>query len=70
MNWTPSCHMKSKRPLVRQCKHLAKQHVDDPDEPAAPTGGSGFAEWAQIALLLLRADLDKSLRETEAWFND
>ncbi|WP_458191239.1 transposase, partial [Haladaptatus sp. NG-WS-4] len=60
----------SKRPLVRQCKNLAKQHVDDPDEPAAPTGGSGFAEWTQIALLLLRADLDKSLRETEAWLND
>ena len=24
----------------------------------------------QIALILLRADLDKSLRDTEAWFND
>lgn len=49
----------------------AKHHVDDPDEPAAPTDGSGFAEWVQISLLfLLRADLNKSLRETEAWFND
>lgn len=62
--------MKSKRPLVRQCKHLAKHHVDNPGEPAAACRGSGFATWAQIALLLLRADLDKSLRETEAWFND
>lgn len=62
--------MKSKRPLVRQCKNLGKQHVDDPDEPAAPDGDSGYAEWVQIALILLRVELDKSLRETEAWFND
>lgn len=62
--------MRSKRPTVRQCKNRARQHVDDPDEPAAPDGASGFAEWGQIALILLRAELDKNLRETEAWFND
>ena len=69
-NWTPSGDMRSKRPTIRQCKNLAKQHVDDPDEPAAPDGASGFAEWAQIALILLHAELDKDFRETEAWFND
>ena len=62
--------MRSKRPLVKQCKHLAKQHVDNPNEPAAPDGDSGFAEWVQIALILMHAELDKSFRETEAWFND
>ena len=62
--------MRSKRPLIRQCKNLAKEHVDDPDEPAAPDGDSGFAEWVQITLILLRTELDKSLRESEAWFND
>ncbi len=62
--------MRSKRQRVRQCKNLAKQHVDNPDEPAAPDGDSGFAEWAQITFVLLRAELDKSLRETEAGFND
>jgi IS5 family transposase len=62
--------MRSKRPTIRQCKNLAKDHVDDPDEPAAPDGDSGFAEWVQIALILLRAELDKSLRDSEAWFND
>jgi len=51
--------MRSKLPTVRQCKNLAKQHVDDPDEPAAPDGASGFAE-AQIALILLHAELDKT----------
>jgi IS5 family transposase len=62
--------MRSKRPTIRQCKNLAKEHVDDPDEPAAPDGDSGFAEWVQIALILLHTELNKSFRETEAWFND
>jgi len=62
--------MRSKRPIIRQCKNLAKQHVDNPDEPAAPDGASGFAEWTQIAFILLHAELDKDFRETEAWFND
>jgi IS5 family transposase len=62
--------MRSKRSLIRQCKNLAKEHVDEPDEPAAPDGDSGFAEWVQIALILLRTELDKSLRESEARFND
>ena len=62
--------MRSKRPLIRQCKNLAKEHVDDPDEPAAPDGDSGFAKWVQITLILLRTELDRSLRESEAWFND
>jgi IS5 family transposase len=62
--------MKSKRSTIRQCKHLAKEHVDDPNEPAAPTGDSGFGEWVQITLILLHTELNKSFRETEAWFND
>ena len=62
--------MRSKRPLVKKCKHLGKQHADNPDKPAAPDGDSGFAEWVQIALILMHAELDKSFRETEAWFND
>ena len=62
--------MRSIRPLARQYKKLAKRHVDDPEVPAAPNGDSGYAEWVQIALILMRVELDKSLRETEAWFND
>lgn len=57
--------MRSKRPLAKQCKNLAKQWVDDPDEAAAPDGDSGYAEWVQIALILMRVELDKSLRESE-----
>jgi len=38
---------------------LAKQHIDDPDVPAAPSGADGYAEWAQIALILFRVELGK-----------
>ena len=62
--------MRSKRPLARQCKYLAQQHIDDPDVPAVAVRRSGYAEWVQIALILMRVELDKGLRETEAWFND
>jgi len=47
------------------CRSLAKQHVDDPDVPAAPNGADGYAKWTQIALILFRVESDKSLRETE-----
>jgi IS5 family transposase len=62
--------MRSKRPLARECKNLAKQCVDNSDVPAVAVRRSGYAEWVQIALIPMRVELDKSLRETEAWFND
>ena len=52
------------------CRDLAKQHVDEPDVPAAPDGASGYAEWVQIALILYRVELEKSLRETEDYLNE
>lgn len=61
--------MKSKRSKARQCKNLAKEHVENQDEPAAPTGDSGHAKWVQIAVILFRVEIDKSLRETEAYLN-
>ncbi|MFQ3474861.1 hypothetical protein HKK80_01185 [Halonotius sp. F2-221B] len=61
--------MKSKRSIARQCKNLAKEHVENQDEPAAPTGDSGHTKWAQIAIILFRVEIDKSLRETEAYLN-
>jgi len=38
--------------------------------PLRRTAPAGFAEWTQIAFILLHAELDKDFRETEAWFND
>ncbi len=62
--------MVSLRRLARMCRDLAKQHVDDPDVPAAPDGADGYAEWVQIALILYRVELEKSLRETEDYLNE
>jgi IS5 family transposase len=52
------------------CRDLAKQHVDDLDVPAAPDGADGYAEWVQIALILYRVELEKSLRETEGYLSE
>ncbi|TMT87015.1 IS5 family transposase [Haloterrigena sp. H1] len=62
--------MASLRRLARMCRDLAKQHVDDPDVPAAPEGADGYAKWTQIALILFRVELEKSLRETEDYLNE
>ena len=50
--------MASLRRLAWMCRDLAKQHVDDPDVPAAPDGADGYAEWVQIALILYRVELE------------
>jgi len=52
------------------CRELAKDHVDNPDVPAAPDGADGYAEWTQIGLILFRVELEKSLRETEDYLNE
>ncbi|SEP11879.1 transposase, IS5 family, partial [Halogranum amylolyticum] len=62
--------MVSLRRLAWMCRDLAKHHVDDPDVPAAPDGADGYAEWVQIALILYRVELEKSLRETEDYLNE
>ncbi len=62
--------MASLRRLAQMCRDLAKQHVDDPDVPAAPDGADGYAKWTQIALILFRVELEKSLRETEDYLNE
>lgn len=38
--------------------------------PATPNVSSGYARWVQIALILFRVELDKSLRETEEYLNE
>ena len=62
--------MASLRRLAWMCRNLARQHVDDPDVPAAPDGADGYADWTQIALILFRVELEKSLRETEDYLNE
>src|SRR6056297_3284925 len=62
--------MASLRRLAWMCRELAKEHVDNPDVPAAPEGADGYAKWIQIALILFRVELEKSLRETEDYLNE
>ena len=40
----------------------AKSGVANPDEPADPEGGDGFAEWAMLTVHTLRIELGKSYR--------
>jgi len=62
--------MASLRRLAWMCRNLAKQHVDDPDVPATPDGAGGYAKWVQIALILYRVELEKSLRESEDYLKE
>lgn len=62
--------MASLRRFAQMCRDLANQHVEDPDVPAAPNGMDGYAKWTQIALILYRVELEKSLRETGDYLNE
>ncbi|MDG5777872.1 IS5 family transposase [Haloarculaceae archaeon H-GB2-1] len=50
------------RLLTRVTVAKAKPVVANPDEPADPEGGGGFAEWAMLTLHTLRIELGKSYR--------
>ena len=52
------------RLFTRECVAKAKSVVANPDEPADPEGGGGFAEWAMLTLQALRIELGKSYRQT------
>lgn len=54
--------MESLRLLAQMCRNLAKQHVDDPDVPAAPDGADGCAKWEQIAVILFSVELENLVR--------
>jgi len=50
------------RLFTRATVAKAKAVAADPDEPADPERGGGFAEWAMLALNALRIELSKSYR--------
>ena len=52
------------RLFTRNAVTKAKQVVANPDDPAGPERGGGFAEWATLALYALRIELGKSYRVT------
>ncbi len=52
------------RLFTRNAVTKAKLVVTNPDKPADPRGGRGFAEWAMLVLNALRIELGKSYRVT------
>lgn len=58
------------RLFTRNAVAKAKLVVANPDEPAAPAGGGGFAEWAMLALHALRIEFGKSYRVTLDWLGE
>ncbi|WP_312912592.1 IS5 family transposase [Natronosalvus caseinilyticus] len=52
------------RRFTRKSVAKAKHVVANPDAPADPVGGGGFAEWTMLTLHALRIELGKSYRVT------
>jgi IS5 family transposase len=52
------------RLFTRESVTKAKEVVENPNEPADPERGGGFAEWAMLTLHALRIELGKSYRVT------
>ena len=52
------------RRFTRLSVEKAKNVVENPDEPADPVRGGGFADWAMLTLHALRIELGKSYRQT------
>lgn len=52
------------RLFTRESVVKAKEVVANPDEPADPARGRGFAKWVMLALHALRIELGKSYRQT------
>ena len=52
------------RLFTRESVAKAKEVVENPDEPADPVRGGGFAEWAMLTLHAIRIELGKSYRQT------
>ena len=50
--------------FTERCVWAVKRITDDTDEPAAPEGGGGFADYAMISLHCLRIYLDTTYRMT------
>ena len=58
------------RLLTRVTVAKAKSVVANPDEPADPEGGGGFAEWTMLALHAIRIEFGKFYRVTLDWVSE
>jgi len=58
------------RTLAQTFRDFARNHVEEPDVPAAPDGADGSSKSTKIALLLLKKEINKPLRKLEDYLND
>jgi len=56
--------------LATSFHEFATNHVEEPDEPAVADGDDGYDEATKIALLLLKEEIDKPLRQLEDYLNE
>ena len=57
------------RTLAQTFREFATNHVEEPDVPAVADGDNGYARSTKIALLLLKEEIDKPLRDVEDYLN-
>ena len=58
------------RTLAQTFHEFATNHVEEPDVPAVAGGDDGYAKSTKIALLLLREEVNKPLRQFEDYLNE
>ena len=58
------------RTLAQTFRDFATNHVEEPDVPAVADGDNGYAKSTKIALLLLKEEIGKPLRDVEDYLNE
>lgn len=56
--------------LARTFRNFATSHIEEPNVPAVADGDNGYAKSTKIALLLLKEEINKPLRDVEDYLNE
>lgn len=62
--------MERLRTLTQTFQKFATNHVEEPDVPAVADGDDGYDKSTKIALLLLKEEVNKPLRQFEDYLNE
>ena len=58
------------RTLAQTFQEFVTNHIAEQDEPGVADGDNGYATSTKIGLLLLKEEIDKSLRDVEDYLNE
>ncbi len=58
------------RNLAQTFHEFATNHVEEPDVPVVAVGDGGYDKSTKIALLLLKEEVNKPLRQFEDYLNE